>query len=149
FAEADRLAREAAAMDSVRGDVEQVLLPPLVEAERSLFIRYDADRARRELDAALAARPFAAYPARSRPYLYAARLFAFAGEAERARELIAQHEREMPVDMGAIASMERRWIDVFLALGTGDPATALNRVRNLAPDETCAPCIEFASAMTF
>jgi eukaryotic-like serine/threonine-protein kinase len=147
--DADRQWTEAAALDSARGNAAMTLMAPIWDAMRSLWLRQDAERAVRELDAALEQRPLQAYSATSRPYFDVANLYAVAGRAERARELLGEYEREVPAHMRASDAQARRWIDVNLALGSGDADAAIGSVRALMHDEICKPCVENALATAF
>lgn len=144
--EANRHAAEGVAIDSARGNTSQVLLAPLWEAHRSLRQRRDPERAVRELDAALRLRPLHNYTAVSRPYIMIAGAYAYAGRTDRALELMAEYEREVPEDLRANDAQGRRWLEFNMAMGSGDADGAINRIRALAPDEVCGPCVEGALA---
>jgi predicted Zn-dependent protease len=147
--EANRLAAEGVAIDSARGNTSQVLMAPLWEANRSLWQRRDPERAVRELDAALRLRPLRNYSAVSRPYIMIASAYAYAGRTDRALELLAEYEREVPEDLRANDAQGRRWLEYDMAMGRGDADGAINRIRTLAPDAVCAPCVERALAEAY
>lgn len=63
-----------------------------------LFVRDDRDRALARVGEALAGHPLAEIAPLDRPYLELAQLYAASGRPERARELIAEYEVEVPAN---------------------------------------------------
>jgi eukaryotic-like serine/threonine-protein kinase len=149
FAEADRRWRDAVALDSARGNAREVVMPPLWAAERSLWQRRDPERALRELDAALAARPLEGFSAIERPYTMLANLYGAAGRADRAREMLAEYEREVPAEMRSNDAQARRWVEVNVAFGREDAEAAISLIRALEADAVCRPCVERALAYAY
>ncbi|NIQ57197.1 MAG: tetratricopeptide repeat protein [Gammaproteobacteria bacterium] len=123
--EAERLMREAFALDLETGAVELYHLGVLGVAELYLDTRGDTATAVRVLEDALAAHPLAALDPFERSYLELAPVLARAGRTGAARALITEWEREVaPLVPGstvphhvraALAEGEGRWSDAIEA----------------------------------
>ena len=87
-----------------------------------------------------------------RPYLHAAGVLAFAGEAEKARAMLARYHAEM-TDTSIVRAQQPEctacWREI--ALAAGKPQEALTEFRRAdvgydgAPADECAPCLSSVS----
>jgi eukaryotic-like serine/threonine-protein kinase len=108
------------------------------------------------LDTVIAQIPFRELPMIDRPYLVAARTLAHAGNAEKARAMIARYRTEM-TDTSIRRVQEAGLHGVLgeIALADGKPRDALVEFRRSdvgydgAPANECAPCLPFDLARAY
>jgi tetratricopeptide (TPR) repeat protein len=113
-----------------------------------------ADVAR--LDSAIAQVPFRDLPMIDRPYLGAAAALALAGNAEKARAMIAQYRSEMTdTSIRRVQQPELHRALAEIALAEGKPLDAVAEFRrgdvgyDGAPADECAPCLPFNLARAY
>jgi tRNA A-37 threonylcarbamoyl transferase component Bud32/tetratricopeptide (TPR) repeat protein len=102
------------------------------------------------LDSTIASVPFAALPMVDRPYLVAAATLALAGNASKARAMLARYRAEMTdTSIRRIQEPELHNALGEIALAEGKPRDALAEFRrddvawDGAPADECAPCLAF------
>jgi tetratricopeptide (TPR) repeat protein len=109
-----------------------------------------------QLDSAIAHVPFRDLPMIDRPYLFAAWALAHAGNAEKARAMLARYRAEM-TDTSIRRVQESDLHNVLgeIALADGKPRDALvefhrgNVGYDGAPADECAPCLSFDVARAY
>jgi len=142
---AEALISEAVELDRGRGDAGAALQHGLETAAFLLIAVKDTAAALRELDRALVETPPDRLPVLDRPWVWAAKIAARAGDAALARELIGQRDAEVSP---RFLEIERRYEHDFrawLALAEGDADRALAELRQ-QPADGCPRCLpaEFA-----
>jgi tetratricopeptide (TPR) repeat protein len=113
-----------------------------------------ADVAR--LDSAIALVPFRDLPMIDRPYLAAAAALARAGNAEKARAMLARYRSEMTdTSIRRVQEPELHRTLAEVALAEGKPLDAVTEFRrgdvgyDGAPSDECAPCLPFNLARAY
>jgi eukaryotic-like serine/threonine-protein kinase len=149
LAAAERHRAAGVVADLERGAPWQQLEAEVWRAEEDAMVRRDPHAAVRRLDAALRTYPLASYPVLNRPYLVLARTYAFAGEPTRARELLAEYEREVPAGMRGDDRAGLAGVRAFIALAERDHAEALRFLRLAEDIERCQRCVSVGFAMAF
>jgi eukaryotic-like serine/threonine-protein kinase len=147
--EAERHRAAALVADLERGAPWQQLMVQVWQAEDDVFLRRDPRRAVRRLEDANAAYPLASFPVLNRPYLDMARTYGFAGDARRARELLAEYDREMPPDMRGDDRAGLAAARAAIAYADGDFAEASRHLRLAEDIDICQRCVNFALAVVF
>jgi tetratricopeptide (TPR) repeat protein len=145
---AERAAIDGSAIEAARG----APFSPLDDSLGAIWIdawhRQEHDRAARRLDAVLARIPIRSRPMLQRPYLFAARLYALAGQPEKARGLLAQHDREVTdtaLKRDRIPELQATQAEIALAERRPLEALALFRKSDTLPDGPaggCAACVQ-------
>jgi serine/threonine protein kinase/tetratricopeptide (TPR) repeat protein len=157
LADAERYTREGSQAAAERGNSILAVRAALQQASVDLRVRLDRRRALRTLDAALVAY-WSSIPAISRPYLLAAELYAFAGDANRARALLSDLRTAVPGDVGVDLSATNFGDRAapalaatrgFIALDDAKPAEALASFREAAAGQACARCYDLGQALAF
>jgi eukaryotic-like serine/threonine-protein kinase len=133
--------REAVALALGRGNSWQPLQAASITAFGDVLLRGRPDEAVRRIDAVLAEHPLGSIPALDRPYRMLANAYAVAGGAERARQLLAELEREVPRDYRSDTQQEETTSEVLLAFGAADYGAALRAVDRSAELDTCQRCM--------
>jgi len=104
-----------------------------------LFYRENPAAARALVDAALARHPLATIAPEDRPYSMLAWFYAEAGQADRARRLIAEYERAVPEGLRR-ANPFRHEADAAVALAAGRVNDAIRDFRTAYDENGCAAC---------
>jgi predicted Zn-dependent protease len=147
--EADRLRAEATAANFERGNVWAPLNAALSSVRTDILVRLDANVARARLDAALQQHPLKDIPALNRPYLLIAQLYAQIGQAQQAREYIAQYEAAIPSALRGDDSGNRAEVDGFIALHDQRYDEAIRQLRRGSEIGVCIICGETELALAF
>jgi eukaryotic-like serine/threonine-protein kinase len=149
LAEAERHGAQARSTNSARGVTVSPLFSALAFAGRDLFVRRDAERAVRQLDDALAHTPFEQVPLLDRPYLQLAGSYAAAGRVDRARAMLAEHDRLVaPLGVGDARS-DRHAASGWIALAQGRHEDAIRELRRADELATCVLCMLPALARAY
>jgi eukaryotic-like serine/threonine-protein kinase len=104
-----------------------------------LFYRENPAAARDLVDAALARHPLAAIAPEDRPYSMLAWFYAEAGQADRARRLMAEYERVVPEGLRR-GNPLRHEADAAVALAAGRVNDAIRDFRATYDESGCAAC---------
>ncbi len=143
-------ARDRAAMGTTLGRAGAYYGSFAYIASMDALYRNHPERGKQLLDSVLAARPLAGTPPDERPYHDLAYTYALAGDARRARALLA--EGAAVVDTAQWRSMEpfRRMIAGLLLLQEGRPEEAIRENRAaLGRNSECRPCAMAALGRAF
>ncbi|MGW8283890.1 MAG: tetratricopeptide repeat protein, partial [Gemmatimonadota bacterium] len=140
LAEAERLwatSRE----EKIRADRDFTSEGQMQLFDVDLDVRGDTAAAIATLDAILESERFAEKDPLNRPYVWLATWYARAGDRQKSDALIAQWESEVPAEyrsgLGVRNSLRAR--ETFLLMADGEYEAALQRVRQLEPDN-CGLC---------
>ena len=144
---AERAAADASTMQAARGVPTSRLGDSLNAASLDIWFREDAARGARRIDVALGRMPFRSLPVEDRPYFNAARLYALAGEPDRARAILTQYEtdvRDTTQRRAQLPFMQRVLAEI--ALAERRPLDALREFRRSdtlpdGPGAGCAACV--------
>lgn len=130
--------------NDIKGTALQVALG---QAFRDVMVRRDPKRALATLNTILASYPLAgiADPV-DRPYYQLAQLYAWAGDADRARALVAEHDRLVHDVQEPII---RKQTDGMIALAAKNYALAQTTLAKAADMDQCMSCEDAAVAMAF
>ncbi|MEX0894052.1 MAG: tetratricopeptide repeat protein [Gemmatimonadota bacterium] len=118
---ANRIRRQA-------GDLAAIHSSRLGRVSWTIMMKGDHDAARRLLDEALAEIPLDSIPPLDRPYLWIAEVEAILGNPERARQLLAEREREIPPELRQ-GRRARTSTEGMIALTEGREEEALELLR--------------------
>ena len=120
------------------------------------FVKGPSPAAVARLDSAVAQVPFRELPMIDRPYLFAALTFAHAGNAEKARAMIARYRAEMTdTSIRRVQEADLHGVLGEIALADGKPRDAIAEFRRSdvgydgAPANECAPCLPFDLARAY
>ena len=139
LAEALQESRKTMALAEQRGLPSDYILAAIGQSAFDFFYRDRPADALQKIDAALARHPLASIPLSDRPYSSVAQAYALAGRVDRARQLMAEYTRLVPVGIqrgdprrhnaaAAIARAEHRYGD------------ALVEIRAFRDETGCAVC---------
>jgi len=118
LAESETRFRARLAAERERGLPENALLAILDRAYLDLYVRDDPVAGLRAVEAGLASYSLSSMDPYNRPYLALATFFAEAGRADRARELLAEMERE--TDLEVISAFDAVLLDLARGLIAGE-----------------------------
>jgi tetratricopeptide (TPR) repeat protein len=145
------LAKEARASPTPRPDAGA-----LGDMALELFVKGPSPALTARLDSVVAQIPFRELPMIDRPYLLAAFAFAHAGNAEKARAMIARYRTEMTdTSIRRVQEPDLHGALGEIALADGKPRDALVEFRRSdigydgAPANECAPCLPFDLARAY
>ncbi len=143
----------AAAVDRDRGNAWAPLQAQIWAARLDLLARQDPQRVLARLDDALRAHPLSQLAALDRPYLQVAEIYAVAGGAARARELVSEYEKEVDPTLRGNDRARLARIRAAAALSEGRFEVALNELRSALegpdPSRPCYGCRMSAIARAF
>jgi eukaryotic-like serine/threonine-protein kinase len=145
------LAKEAHANPTAQTDVG-----PIADIALELFVKGPSPAAVARLDSAVGQIPFRELPMIDRPYLLAAFTFAHAGNAEKARAMIARYRAEVTdTSIRRVQEADLHGVLGEIALADGKPQDAIVEFRRSdvgydgAPANECAPCLPFDLARAY
>lgn len=107
-----------------------------------IWFRRQPRRGLETVEAALRRYPLASLKPMDRPYLPLAVAYAVAGKPQKARELLAEYEREVPLMYRRIAETFRLWAWGQVAMAEGRIADAVSELQTFASATAseCRPC---------
>jgi serine/threonine-protein kinase len=129
LAQADDFLEAAVESSENEGLPERALVYALGRAGLDLWYRGQPERARRKADAALQRYPLERLDPADRPYLELAIFYAEAGRPDRARTLMAEHDRLVPEGLRRASSKLRHAALGSIALAERRPQDALAEFR--------------------
>jgi serine/threonine-protein kinase len=139
LAEADGLLQTAIESSENEGLPERALFYSLGRAGLDLWYRGQPERARRKAEAALQRYPLERLDPADRPYLELAIFYAEAGQPDRARAMMAEHERVVPEGLRRAGGKLRHAALGSIALAERRPHDALAEFRQQDQGE-CEVC---------
>jgi serine/threonine protein kinase/tetratricopeptide (TPR) repeat protein len=140
LAQADGLLQNAIASSETAGLPERALVYALGQAGLDLWYRGQPERARRKADAALQRYPLDRLDPADRPYLELAIFYAEAGRPDRARALMAEHDRVVPEGLRRSGGKLRHAALGSIALAERRPHDALAEFRQQDEGGDCDVC---------
>jgi tetratricopeptide (TPR) repeat protein len=153
---ADRAFAAATALHRARGVPVSPLRDSLTSAWMDVWYRGESTRGTRRLDAALRATPLRSLPVEQRMYFDVATVYAMAGQAARARALLAEFEAEVRDTTLRRSAQNAVWTVLGeIALAERRPLDALREFRraDTLPDgpapSFCAQCVHAQLARAF
>jgi tetratricopeptide (TPR) repeat protein len=146
LAESERHQAAARSAQMAMGLVSPELPPDLLEAaDRAavdLWLRGDPESALRRVESALARHPRAMEQARAEggPMLDLAHLYASAGRAERARQVLADYQRLVPADLRREQEDDLAFVQGAIAMAEGRYQDAVSQYRGGSRSMACPIC---------
>lgn len=127
-------------MNAILAERGGIRFDGLAQATADILFRGRQAQGAQQLEAISAGRQWAAADPKDRPYFWAATLYARAGRADRARQLLTRYQADDPAGAGA-ASNQRSLaaLNGEIALAEGKPAEALRQFRAGDIEEDGAP----------
>jgi tetratricopeptide (TPR) repeat protein len=140
LAEGEALLERAKAESEAIGYEAGGLAFGVQSAAIDLLVRGATDPAIRKVESALVEYPLAEIPPLDRPYGFLAMVYAFSDDPERAREFMAEYEREVPSESRPRDDTSPMVTRGVLALAEGQPEEAARQFRR-ADREGCPICV--------
>jgi tetratricopeptide (TPR) repeat protein len=140
LAEAERHKRDQLAANEERGLPSEVLGNLADLALLAVWFRGDPDQALREIDTALQRYPLESFDPLDRPYLGLARVYAWAGSPEKARELVAEREATLNEDALRGGEAFSHGVKGVIALAEIKPQEAIAEFRTWDEGTACTVC---------
>ncbi|HET7585593.1 MAG TPA: protein kinase [Gemmatimonadaceae bacterium] len=150
-----RLIEAAQAANAARGIPAVSWLRDYLMAQDDILLRGEGAQGVRRLDSLRASDAFARMPSDQRPYAAFSQLYAMAGRADRAREMLARFETQIKDSAGrAETEAAVHGLRGFIAIADGAPSEALRefRLSDTMPDGPSGPCgicVDVAMATAF
>jgi tetratricopeptide (TPR) repeat protein len=155
-AEGGRLREYASLVKQARGSRSPAPNAAIADVALEIVVKGPSPAAVARLDSVIAKIPFRDLPMIDRPYFFAAWTLARAGNAEKARAMIARYRAEMTdTSIRRVQEPDLHGVLGEIALAEGKPRDALAEFRRSdvgydgAPVNECAPCLSFDLARAY
>jgi len=145
FKEAEAANRLSAELNIERGSTDLALYNYLNVAFNFVDLQGKPDEARAMMNEGLSRIPLDSIPPISRPYSYLIKLLTRLGDIDRAKELRAEYETSVPLEVQR--SDFQRWEAIAsISLADGEPENALGMLTNIRTEDHCEVCSVFEEA---